>query len=107
MASLTGIYWTCHTTLNKFVAYTREFMNKYDMKWSVAESQSTILARLIGPSGMVAVSAHVPATDSVFSLDPRGILRIVVDKPTYERLGLVGTRMRWKGCDDMYREWSF
>ncbi|EPT03018.1 hypothetical protein FOMPIDRAFT_1028998 [Fomitopsis schrenkii] len=68
VASLTGLYWSCRSTLVKFIDHVKAFVSKYDMK----------------------------------SLDPRGILSIVVDKPTYERLGLVGTRMCWKGCADMY-----
>lgn len=85
LTALTSTYWSCISTLAKFVDYAKSFVNKFEM-------QSDILA----------VSALDATTDIVFSLDSRGLLTFVVDKPTYERLGIVGTPMRWSGCKDMY-----
>ncbi|KZT69339.1 hypothetical protein DAEQUDRAFT_669888, partial [Daedalea quercina L-15889] len=85
IASLASTYWSCRSTLTKFIEYARKFADRFELR-----------------SNVLAVSAHDATTDSVFCLDPRGILSIIVDKLTYERLGIVGTKMRWKDCDDMY-----
>lgn len=40
--------------------------------------------------------------NDVWSLDARGILTLTIKKNTYERLGMVGQKLPWKGCDDTY-----
>ncbi|KAH9832613.1 ribonuclease P 40kDa subunit-domain-containing protein [Rhodofomes roseus] len=85
LASLTSTYWSCRSTITKFIDYAKTFVNKLEMQSDIA-----------------AVSLFDPATDAGFSLDTRGVLTFVVDKTAYERLGLAGTQMRWSGCDDMY-----
>ncbi|KAH9930345.1 ribonuclease P 40kDa subunit-domain-containing protein, partial [Fomitopsis serialis] len=86
LTALTSTYWSCSSTLARFVDYAKSFVNKFEMQ-----------------SDIVAVSVLDATTEIVFSLDSRGLLTFVVDKPTYERLGIVGTPMRWSGCKDMYR----
>lgn len=40
--------------------------------------------------------------DDVWCVDTRGLLTLLVTKDTYERLGLVGTRMPFKAHKDHF-----
>lgn len=41
-------------------------------------------------------------SDDKWCIDPRGIITLYVTKQSYERLGLVGTKLPFKGCPEQY-----
>lgn len=40
--------------------------------------------------------------DDTWCVDPRGILTLCVSKSLYEQLGLVGTKLPFKGCPERH-----
>ncbi|EIW79434.1 hypothetical protein CONPUDRAFT_167180 [Coniophora puteana RWD-64-598 SS2] len=45
---------------------------------------------------------NTTACDDTWCIDPRGVLTLCVSKALYERLGLAGRRMPFKGCPEQY-----
>lgn len=41
-------------------------------------------------------------TDDKWCIDPRGVLTLCVSKVTYQRLGLVGSKLPFKDCAEQY-----
>ncbi|KZT07302.1 uncharacterized protein LAESUDRAFT_812290, partial [Laetiporus sulphureus 93-53] len=78
-------YWSCTCTLAKFVEFARSSIEKY--------SQNSDFGAL-GIAGS--------NTDDVWSLDGRGMLTLGVSKATYQKLGIIGQKLPWKGCNDIY-----
>ena len=44
--------------------------------------------------------------DDIWCIDPRGVLTLCVSKSLYERLGLVGRKMPFKGCPEQFAQSS-
>ena len=40
--------------------------------------------------------------DDTWCIDPRGILTLCLSKQSYERLGLVGKKLPFKGCQELH-----
>ncbi len=57
-------------------------------------------------SDLIALGTPGYQDDDVWCLDTRGILSLAVKTQSYQRLGLVGKRLPWKGCDDMYSKYE-
>lgn len=53
-------------------------------------------------SDLLALGKPGPLDTDVWCIDPRGVLTLSVCKPTYERLGLVGTPLPWKEHQDTF-----
>ncbi|KAH8103482.1 ribonuclease P 40kDa subunit-domain-containing protein [Cristinia sonorae] len=75
LSSTQTVYGKRQWTVNEFIEYARPILN------------SSVELLALGSA---------PDTDDVWSLDPRGVLTLSVGKETYERLGIVGSKLPWK-----------
>ncbi|KAM5536652.1 hypothetical protein V8D89_009747 [Ganoderma adspersum] len=81
LAGLDFTYQACESTLMEFL----EFAGPYARQ-----------------SNITALGYSNANDDDVWCLDARGVVTLVVGKGTYETLGIVGDRLPWKECSDMY-----
>ncbi|PSR78281.1 hypothetical protein PHLCEN_2v7477 [Hermanssonia centrifuga] len=85
LKELTAKYHTRRWKLSEFVIFARPLVNGVSLD-----------------SDLIALGTPGYQDDDVWCLDTRGILSLAVKTQSYQRLGLVGKRLPWKGCDDMY-----
>jgi len=53
-------------------------------------------------SDVIAVGYNSLGTDDTWCIDTRGVLTLCVARDTYQRLGLMGSKLPWKHCEGQY-----
>jgi len=87
-AELCSEYYSCQSSLTNFLKFAKSALQTEKEEHEI-------------PFPVVAFG-HSTNKDDVWCIDTRGVLTITVEKQSYERLGIVGSTLPWKGCEDIH-----